>query len=366
MRAYPAARILERHYEIELIGPAFGGRIYEPYRDEFTYKSEMFDEGWWQTRWKRRFCSLYKSMAKPYRMITGDVVYAFKPRPSSFGTGLLRKCLGKRPLVLDIDDWDAQEYFAASWPRKCRKLLQLGDPWNIWYARGLEPLVRLADERTVNSSFLQARYGGVKVWSAVDCVSFDPDRYDRRALRQGRGVDQKTILLFAGKPTPHKGLREVCQALQRIGSPQLQLMIVGPKNDHLAELLAAYPEQIIYAGSQPHRLMPEFLSLADIVILAQQKTPYAEAQVPGKLFEAMAMAKPIVATAVSDLPEILAGCGWVIPPADAGSLADSIRKILDDPDKAASTGRKARQKCLENYSLEAIEKTLLGIFQRYE
>jgi glycosyltransferase involved in cell wall biosynthesis len=365
MRAYPAAKILARHYEVELIGPAFSGGVYEPYREEFAYKCECFNDAWWQTRWKRRFCTVHRSIAGPYHQIAGDVVYAFKPRLASFGTGLIRKCLRKCPLVLDIDDWEADEYYSASWLRKCKKLTELGDPQNLWYARWIEPLVHFADEKTVNSGFLQNRFGGVKVPSAVDCDVFNPDLYDRDKLRKAWHVENKKVVLFTGQVTPHKGLAEICQALDRIGSDDIKLMIVGPDNDYLRRVMSTYPEHAVYLGAKPHRLMPEFLSLADLVVLAQQKTPYAEAQVPGKLFEAMAMAKPIVATALSDLPEILNGCGWLIDSPDAESLAKVIQQVLDSPETSLALGQKARQKCIRHYSWDSVETPLLSVFERY-
>ncbi|MBE9060070.1 glycosyltransferase family 1 protein, partial [cf. Phormidesmis sp. LEGE 11477] len=38
--------------------------------------------------------------------ITGDIIYAIKPRPTSFGTALIRKLATRKPLILDIDDWE--------------------------------------------------------------------------------------------------------------------------------------------------------------------------------------------------------------------------------------------------------------------
>ena len=79
----------------------------------------------------------------------------------------------------------------------------------------------------------------------------------------------------------------------------------------------------------------------------------------------MAMAKPIIATAVSDLPEILSGCGKIVEPRNPDALAEAIQSLLDHPDEAAEMGWKAREKCKRDYSWEAMEKVLLPIFQRH-
>ena len=80
----------------------------------------------------------------------------------------------------------------------------------------------------------------------------------------------------------------------------------------------------------------------------------------------MAMAKPIIATNVSDLPEILNGCGWIVEPSQPEELAQAIQYALDNPDEAANNGIMARERCKEKYSYDAMEKVLVGIFQRFE
>lgn len=80
----------------------------------------------------------------------------------------------------------------------------------------------------------------------------------------------------------------------------------------------------------------------------------------------MAMAKPIIATNVSDLPEILDECGWIVEPEKPKELAKTIQYVLDNPKEAEEIGWKARQKCIEKYSWDAMEKVLVKVFGKYE
>ena len=86
---------------------------------------------------------------------------------------------------------------------------------------------------------------------------------------------------------------------------------------------------------------------------------------PAKIFDAMAMAKPIIATHISDLPEILDGCGWIVEPDNHEHLAATIQTVLEDSKKAEQVGQKARKKCIENYSFDAMEKELSTILQKW-
>jgi glycosyltransferase involved in cell wall biosynthesis len=111
--------------------------------------------------------------------------------------------------------------------------------------------------------------------------------------------------------------------------------------------------------------MPELLALSDMVVLPQRRTPVTSAQVPAKVFEAMAMAKPIVATSMSDLPEILNGCGILVEPEDVAELATAIEHLLEDEAMAMDLGQKARERCLRHYSWDAMEMILAQVLDPF-
>lgn len=80
----------------------------------------------------------------------------------------------------------------------------------------------------------------------------------------------------------------------------------------------------------------------------------------------MAMAKPIIATSVSDIPQILDGCGWIVESGDSQQLVETINYVLNHPVIAEEMGKKARKKCVKYYSYDAMEKILIPIFNRLE
>jgi len=86
--------------------------------------------------------------------------------------------------------------------------------------------------------------------------------------------------------------------------------------------------------------------------------------VPAKLFDAMALGRPIVSTAVSMIPEILDGCGLVVAPGEPRGLAAAIRHLLEHPGEARELGARARRRCDERYSFRAARATLFPLIER--
>src|SRR5439155_1672931 len=88
--------------------------------------------------------------------------------------------------------------------------------------------------------------------------------------------------------------------------------------------------------------VPRYLVAADIVAVPQRATTDTLAQVPAKLVDAMALARPVVSTAVSMIPEMLAGCGRVVAPGDVAALAEALRALHAHPGAAVARRAVAR------------------------
>ncbi len=373
-RAYLLAKILQRHYEVEIVGPQFREGIWEPVAHDksITYKTVKISgrlKPYWQ-------------IGKLINKIDGDVIYVSKPLFSSFGIGLSKKVLKKKPLILDIDDWQLgfrkDDYSRLSRTRRFKHLVSAalysyntGSYWNNLLG---EKLSRFADEITVSNNFLKEKFGGTIVCHGRDTHAFDPEKFDRDLIREKYQIERtKKIVMFFGTPRPHKGIEDLIKAVRLIKDPDITLVIVGVdyKDSYSINLVETAgkrlgKERFLDFGLQPFEKVPEFLALADVVVIPQRKNISASGQIPAKVYDAMAMAKPIVATSVSDLPEILDGCGWIAKPGNPEQLAQKISYIFDNFEEAKKTGLKARQKCIEKYSWDGLEKTLMTIFVKYE
>lgn len=356
-RAYILAQALSMNYEVEIIGPAKGGDIWEPLR-ECEIRIKKIPGG--------VFPFLIFRLPSILKKIDGDLLYAIKPRFTSFGLALLKKLFSKTPVVLDIDDWELGFYLKGRLPSRISRLFDIVNPNGFLWTWLLHFLIPLADGKTTVSTFLRKRYGGTIVPHAKDTEYFDPARFEGRRPALGAEAEGKKIIMFLGTPRKPKGLEDALDAVLMLDEPDLALTVVGAETEGRYEkkLKEKGGDRLVMVGRVPLDKVPEYLAAADVVVIPQKHNPATEGQLPSKIFDAMAMAKPIVSTEVSDIPEILDGCGMVVRPDSPEDLSRAIKWILDNPEEGALMGLNARKKCIDSYSLDAIRKSLVNIVEK--
>ncbi len=356
-RTYLLAQVLSRRHQVEILGPSFGAKgreIWGPCASgEFEYFSVPGG----------KLPGFLKSMRQLRQKISGDVIYACKPRLPSFGVALRAKRSRGVPVILDIDDEEMAFFTERDWRRK-RKLLR--NPLGPLYSRWMAKRIPEADAITTVSRTLQQRYGGVLVPHGRDPQWLDAGRFDRAALRSQHGLSDKKVVMFLGTARPHKGLEDLVAAGQRLDRPDLLLFFVGKgaQPDYEQSLSDQAGEMLRWHEEIPFSRVPEFLVMADAVVIPQRENPGTEGQIPAKLMDAMAMARPIVATRVSDLPEILENCGYLANPGDPASLAAALKQVFDDPEAARQRGERARERCEQQLSLDVMESRLEELLKK--
>jgi glycosyltransferase involved in cell wall biosynthesis len=321
----------------------------------------------------RELPGFLRSANQLLQKISGDIIYAVKPKPTSFGMSLLKKLQTRRPLIVDIDDWEMSWFGGDRWqyhptPKQlARDVLKPGgalrNPDHPLYVKWMEDLISHADAVTVHTQFLKQRFGGIYVPNGKDVGLFDPARYDPEQSRERYGLAGYRILMFPGAPRPYKGLEDVLVALDQLNQPDLRLVIVGgsPYDDYDEQLIQKWGRWIIKLPKFAHTAMPEIVAAAHIIVVPQRDTPAAQAQFPLKLTDGMAMAKPVLATRVGDIPEILGDTGYLADPDSPEQLAQQIQWIFDHLDEANQRGRDARVRCVDRHSLAAMSLALAEV-----
>lgn len=352
-RADLLARLLAPRFAVEVVGPRFGDDVWPPARGGVIA---------YRVRPGARYPGFAARAGELARLADGDVLLASKPRPTSYGIALLARRQRPRPLLLDIDDWELGFFYRSGFWGSVGRGVNLANPNGLPWTWAMERLVGRADAITVASRFLERRFGGTLVPHVRDTDAWDPARFDRSASRAALGVGDAPVVMFLGTPRGYKGVDDLVEAMAGVATARL--VIVGAEPDHPSARRWAERSGVIVRGPVPFDDVPRYLAAADVVAVPQRATSDTLGQVPAKLFDAMAMARPIVSTSVSMIPEVLDGCGMLVPPGEPRALRAVVEGLLADPDRARELGRRARARCIDRYSFTSARAVLIPLVER--
>ena len=231
-----------------------------------------------------------------------------------------------------------------------------------------ELVVRVADRIIVNADML--RPGG-RAGRRTDVIpsGVDTDRFAATGTiaeakaKLGLATD-RPILGTVGRLEPRKGtatLIAALAALREAGSHDAAVVVVG--DGPLRAELGAEADRL-GIGSHVQLLgdradVRDVLAALDVFVLPSRTEGMSNA-----LLEAMAMARPVVATAVGGTPEVVADgtSGLLVPADDPAAMANAIRRLLDDPAFARRLGTAARQTVEARYGARSMVRRLEAVY----
>jgi glycosyltransferase involved in cell wall biosynthesis len=154
-------------------------------------------------------------------------------------------------------------------------------------------------------------------------------------------------------------LIEACRLLADQGVA-VRCRLVGDGPDSLALRArirtAALDEQIMLVGARTRPEVVEELRRADVLVAPSVPTRDGRREgIPVVLMEAMSTGLPVVASAISGIPELIEHrvSGLLVPPGDSRAIADALRLLSEDAVLRSRLGRAARRRVLAEFDLEA-------------
>lgn len=194
--------------------------------------------------------------------------------------------------------------------------------------------------------------------NAIDTSEFTPDFARRLVTRAAHNANDDFIWLAAGRIVAAKGFLTLLEAFAHVVAeyPQVQLWIAGERPDdgsrkrELTGLIVpkGTMERIRRLGLS--RAMPALLDASDGFVLAS-----AWEGMPLVVGEAMAMQRPVVATDVGGVCEMLGDTGTLVPARDPKTLAQAMLNIMRaSPEVRESLGRAQRERVVERFDTRVL------------
>jgi glycosyltransferase involved in cell wall biosynthesis len=291
-----------------------------------------------------------------------DLVYTVLPTADMWGR--IAGCLAGRPALVSrkgtvLSGGDRESYEGLV----DRILRPLTDLVVVNSRLGLEDLVR--DHRADS-------HRAVVIHNGTDCERFSPPTLEARMrMRERLGLPNSAVVIGGvGRLSHEKGWETLVEAMARLPTllgRDFSCVIAGdgPLRRILEERIAhhALSDRIRLLGFRSD--VSEIFAAVDVVVMPS----YQEGS-PNSLCEAMAMAKPVVATRVGGVPELVehGRSGLLVEPYKSGELASALATLLGDPEAGARLGAHGRQRVVALFSLERMvaetDRALQGVLAR--
>jgi len=209
----------------------------------------------------------------------------------------------------------------------------------------------------------------VKIYNGIELDEYNPGLKEARSkkleVRRELGLENDVPVIGAiGRLVWQKGFEYLIQAIPKVIEvfPETRFLIVGegPLKDKLkvkGEKLKV-ADSIIFAGFRSD--IKEILTSVDLLVM-----PSLLEGLPMVLLEGMAMAKPIVATKIEGITEVLENgkTGLLVLPKNTDSLAEAIIQILNDKTKSNLLGQNARKMVEEKFSVEKMVEQIERLYE---
>ncbi len=195
----------------------------------------------------------------------------------------------------------------------------------------------------------------------------DPSPRARERVRAELDTPPDTpVIGSVGRLHPQKGQRDLLRAFAAVRArhPAAVLWIIGEGPERRA--LAREAHRL---GVAAHLRMPGLREDIDDVLSAMDlfALPSRWEGMPNALMEAMAAARPVIASDIDGIRDLVAHgeTGWLVPPGDPDALAAALIRALDDPPAAARLGRAARDWVREHASLGRMANAYEAVYRRF-
>jgi L-malate glycosyltransferase len=224
------------------------------------------------------------------------------------------------------------------------------------------------DSRIFSTAMPDRKRRHYTIYNAVDTdtITGKISETDTRALKDSLGVSGRPVLGVVGRLRAEKGQAFLLEAMPDVirAVPDARLLMVGDGPD-MASLQAqgkmlGIDENIVWAGLKSTDDVYCLYGVMDVVAVPSIFEGFGLVAA-----EAMAAGKPVVASNVDGLAELVEDgeTGLLVPPGDSAMLAKAIIALFDKPDMAKSMGQKGYTKIKEGFAPEGFSRAIINAYQ---
>lgn len=273
----------------------------------------------------------------------------------------------KAEIMYSRDEWPA--YLMSFFANKIVfEAHNYSESRNFFYRRFLNKKIKIVTiSQSLKNKFLEFGFGDNDILVAHDSVDLEEFKttFSKEEARVKYHLPTDGyIVMYSGHLFPWKGANLLATIASRV--PEAIFVFVGGTAFDLEVFRRKFSHipNIIILGHKPHKEIPSILKAADILVLPNSaKEKISSFTSPLKLFEYMASEKPIIASDLLSIREVVNEESALLAiPDDAESLAGAIRKIIGNPDLANNLSASAFRK-VQEFTWQKRTEAIIGFIK---
>lgn len=200
----------------------------------------------------------------------------------------------------------------------------------------------------------------------VDAAAFAPQPPSREMRRLLGARDGDLLVVSVGRLASFKGFEYLIEAVSRLQRVALAIVGDGELRPELEQLVKESSARVVLTGDVPHDGVARVLAAADIVVVPSVVDDRGRVDATtSTALEALAAGRPLIATTVGGIPEIVhdGENGLLVPQRDPVALASAIARLRADSDLRQRLSRRGREVAVQRLSWDATITDLERVFE---
>ncbi len=298
-----------------------------------------------------------------------DVVISTSPQFFCGLAGFFGRIFRHAPWVLEIRDLWPESIVTVGAMRKGRVVRML--EWLETFAyRRADKVVSVTDSFVPH---IAARCGDphkiAVIKNGVDLGLFSQEASRAAEVKRSLGLDGRFVAAYVGTHGMAHGLETILDAAERLkDDPRIAFLMVGDgaERARLVELAARRGlGNVRILGQRPKAEMPGIWAATDVSLILLKRNDLFRKVIPSKMFEAMAMQRPVILGVEGEARALLeaAGAGIAIAPESAEELAAAVVRLAEDAVLAVRFGAQGLAYVREHFDRARLAATYLELLE---
>jgi len=297
-----------------------------------------------------------------------DVIVATSPQFFCGVGGYLLSRLRRLPFVLEVRDLWPESIVAVGAVRN-RAVIRILEYVEKFLYRHSDRIVVVTDsfkEIICGHGVDPARIAVFK--NGVDLDHF-PMLEKENEFRKQLGEDVTFVVSYIGTVGMAHGVGILLEAADKLRDrPEILFLIVGDgaEREELERRASAMSlSNVRFVGRVPRDRVPERIAASDLCLVLLRPSALFRTVLPSKMFEFMAMARPVVMAVEGEAAELLerSGGGRVVEPGNADRLVETILELMADPARCDQMGRSGREFVSANFRRDDLSRAYLDFLE---